>query len=98
MKEIPMANTVQDVMTRSPRQVNLDEPLVAVARMMRDDDIGDVLVTDGDTVRGIVTDRDIVVRAVAEGLDATRETVDAVYSGDVTTVTPDTPIEEAVRI
>jgi CBS domain-containing protein len=65
---------------------------------MRDDDIGEVIVSDGDRLLGIVTDRDIVVRAIAEGLDPVREKVDTVFSGDVNTVSADAPIEEAIRV
>jgi len=85
-------------MTPQPEQVDVDKTIAAVAKLMRDEDIGEVIVTDGDRLLGIVTDRDIVVRAIADGLDPVRETVDAVFSGDVNTVSADTPIEEAVRV
>jgi CBS domain-containing protein len=45
-----------------------------------------------------VTDRDIVVRAIADGLDPVRETVDSVFSSDVNTVSADASIEEAIRV
>jgi CBS domain-containing protein len=93
-----MPEHVRDLMTSDPRRVGVDKTIAGVAQMMRDEDIGDVIVSDGDRLVGVVTDRDIVIRAVAEGLDPVRETVDAVFSGDVTTVAPDTPIEEAVRV
>lgn len=93
-----MAESVRDLMTSDPQRVEVDKTIAGVAQMMRDEDIGDVIVSDGDRLLGVVTDRDIVVRAVAEGLDPVRETVDSVFSGDVTTVSPDTPIEEAVRV
>ena len=80
-------------------EVGLDQTLTNVARIMRDEGVGDVLVTEDGKLRGIVTDRDIVVRAVAEGLDPQRETVDAVFSGqDLATISPDAPLEEAVRL
>src|SRR3954462_457762 len=91
-----MTRTVQEVMARNPRMVGLDTTLVDVARIMREDDIGDVLITGDEEVRGIVTDRDIVVRAVAEGADPARETVDSIFSGvELVTVAPDTPLERA---
>ena len=94
-----MATTVRQVMTTNPRRVSVDESIIAVAQMMRDEDIGSVIVTDADEVRGVVTDRDIVVRAVADGLDPRIETVDTVYSGrELVTVDPDTPIEDAVQL
>ena len=65
---------------------------------MRDRDIGDVLVVDDGSVRGIVTDRDIVVRCVAEGGDVRQATVGDVCSAKLTTVASDASIEEAARI
>src|SRR5436190_21814613 len=86
-------------MTTNPRRVSVDESILAVAQVMRDEDIGSVIVTDADQVRGVVTDRDLVVRVLAEGLDPKTETVDTVYSGrDLVTVDPHTPVEDAVRL
>jgi CBS domain-containing protein len=93
-----MAECVRDVMTRDPLQISADKTIAGAARLMRDEDIGDLIVSDGSRVLGVVTDRDIVVRAVAEGLDPTRETVDTVFSGGASTVSSDAPIEEAVRM
>jgi CBS domain-containing protein len=94
-----MARTVGEVMTTEVVEVSPEQTLVEVARLMRDNGVGAVLVTDGGILRGIVTDRDIVVRAVAEGLDPQRETVDTVFSGqDLVTVTPDTTMGEAVEL
>ena len=94
-----MARTVREAMTPDPVEVSPDQTLVEVGRLMRDHGVGAVLVTDGGQLRGIVTDRDIVVRAVAEGLDPQRETVDTVFSGqDLVTVTPDTPMDDAVDL
>ena len=61
-----MGRTVLDVMTAKPVQVTPDETVVNVARLMSEQDIGTVLVADGGTLVGVVTDRDIVVRAVAQ--------------------------------
>jgi CBS domain-containing protein len=94
-----MRRTVRDAMTPSPREVSADETIVAVAGVMRDEDVGSVIVTDAGELRGLVTDRDIVVRAVARGVDPAVETVDAIYSGTaLATVAPDTPLETAVDI
>lgn len=93
-----MARTVREAMTPDPVEVSPDQSLVEVARLMRDNGVGSVLVTDGGQLRGIVTDRDIVVRAVAEGFDPQGETVDTVFSGqELVTVTPDTPMDDAVE-
>ena len=64
-----MASTIEEIMTRDPRTVEIGDSLVDAAREMRNGDIGNVIVIDGGRVAGIVTDRDIVVRAIAEGRD-----------------------------
>jgi CBS domain-containing protein len=90
--------TLKDLMTPNPLTVSTDTPVVDAARHMRDEGIGDVIVTDGDTVQGIVTDRDIVVRAVADGLDTSTTTVGEICSTDLTTLSPDAKVEEAVTL
>jgi CBS domain-containing protein len=74
-----MATIVRDVMMTNPLSVDAGASIRQAAQVMRDNDIGDVLVVDDGTVRGIVTDRDIVVRALAEGHQP-----DATPVGDVT--------------
>ena len=64
-----MPETIREVMTRNPVTVSSDSTVVDAARLMRDRDIGPVVVMDGEQVTGIITDRDIVVRAVADGQD-----------------------------
>ena len=92
-----MARTVADVMTKDPRTLDEGAPLVAAAKLMRDDDIGTVIVTSNDEVRGILTDRDIVIRAVADDRDLAEVTVGEVCSPGVTTTTPDEPVDKALR-
>jgi CBS domain-containing protein len=58
-----MTQHVSDVMTRAPLTVEPQTSVAVVARMMRDEDIGAVLVTEGERLRGLVSDRDLVVRA-----------------------------------
>jgi CBS domain-containing protein len=65
---------------------------------MRDQDIGDVLVAEGDRVVGVVTDRDIAVRAVADGVDPHSVSAASVASGDPVTVTPRDTVGEAVTL
>jgi CBS domain-containing protein len=85
----------------NPEVVSCDaaSSIVEVAALMRDRDIGDVLVTDDNRLIGIVTDRDIVVRCVAESIGPI-DTVTAadVASREVATVRPDTEAEQALRI
>jgi len=78
--------TVGEFMTT--RLVTMDEnaTLTAAAQEMRDSAIGDVVVTNGDDVTGIVTDRDITVRGVAERLDPDTATLSQITTTDVVTV------------
>ena len=65
---------------------------------MRDGNIGDVVVLEDGQVRGILTDRDIVIRALAEGMDPSRTTVGEVCSRELTTLSPTDSIAQAVSI
>jgi CBS domain-containing protein len=80
--------TVGEFMTT--RLVTMDgaETLTAAARRMRDADIGDVIVKKGEKVTGIITDRDIAVRAVAEGIDPDDITLDQMQTYDLISVNP----------
>ncbi|MFH0519398.1 CBS domain-containing protein [Streptomyces sp. M41] len=93
-----MTQHVRDVMTTDPTTVEPHTSVQAVARMMRDDDIGAVLVTEGDRLRGLVSDRDLVIRAMAEGGDPDRTTVVQACSEDLVTVGPDDDLIVAVRM
>jgi CBS domain-containing protein len=92
-----MARTVEEVMTRDPRTVSSGDPVVEAARIMSDDDIGDVIVVDGGSVEGIVTDRDIVVRGVAEGRDAESTPVREVCTTGVEAIEPGASLDDALR-
>ena len=74
---------VREVMTPQVTTVRPDAPLVDIARIMREEDIGSVPVTDNDQLLGMVTDRDIVVRALVEGHDGIDRTAADVMSPDV---------------
>jgi CBS domain-containing protein len=96
-KEAPMAQQVREVMTKDPVSLPPTTTLRDAAGAMRDQDIGDVIVLEGDRIGGIVTDRDIVVRAVAEGRDPSQATLQDIVSGDVVTVTPDDSVATAIQ-
>ena len=85
-------------MTRDPRTVNAGDPVIDAARIMRDSDIGDAVVMDGGQVAGIVTDRDIVVRGVAEGIDAESASVSDVCTSGVETIEPEASVDEALSL
>lgn len=94
-----MAQQIQDIMTKQIHSVPDDAPLLEVARMMRDQRIGDVLVTKRDgTLCGIVTDRDIVVRADAAGKSLDQTKVGDICSQQLVKVAPTASIEEAVKV
>jgi CBS domain-containing protein len=92
--------TIEEVMTTDVCSVPTGSTLVDAAREMRDQDIGDVLVIDDDGfLAGIVTDRDIAVRAVAEGRDPADVTVDEIFTGRViVTTTPAAELDAAAEI
>ena len=75
---------ISEIMSRAVEIARPDDSLQSVARQMRDIDTGVIPVCDGLTLKGMVTDRDIVIRAVAEGLDLDTA-VSEVMSGDVQT-------------
>ena len=93
-----MARTVNQVMTQDPRSVAPSDTLVEAARHMREGDTGAIIVVDGGEVTGIVTDRDIVVRAIADGRDPSSTKVADVATTSTITVTPDQSAADAARL
>ena len=91
-----MAQTVEQIMTRDPRTVNSSDTIVDAARVMNEADIGDVVVVEGDTVQGIVTDRDIVVRAIAEGRDPQSTSVSDVCTSGIESIEPSASVDDAL--
>lgn len=93
-----MAATVSDVMTRDPATLDSAQTVGDAARLMRQHDTGAIVVTADGEVSGIITDRDIALRVVADGKSGNTPLRDA-YSADVLrTVGPDTSIDQAVQI
>lgn len=90
--------TVQDVMTPDPITLPETAVIVDAARKMREVGIGDVVVLHGETVCGIVTDRDIVVRGVAEERDPRSTTLGEICSRELRTLSPNDQIGMAVRL
>ena len=91
-----MAQTVADLMTPQPAALEAAQVVADAARVMRDADIGDVLVIDEGRLVGILTDRDIVVRVLAERLDPERTPVGVVCSRPLTTRSPRDAVDAAV--
>lgn len=89
---------VADVMTPDPVTLSPDTPIAEAARLMRDEAIGDVIVGSGGTVVGILTDRDIVVRGLAEESDVGSLTVGELCTPLTVTVAPSDSVEEAMAV
>ena len=93
-----MGQQVKDVMTKGPIALDKDASLVEASRVMRDQGIGDVIVVEGEDAEGIVTDRDIVIRGIAEGVDPNTTRLGQVVTGDLTSVAPDDTVERAIEL
>ena len=93
-----MPQRIHEVMTPNPVSLPGTASVREAARAMRDQDIGDVIVVANHQIWGIVTDRDIVVRTVAEMRDPATTTLADICSHALTTVSPDDRIEQAVRL
>src|SRR3989442_4452542 len=87
---------IRDVMTSTPRTVSPRDSIQNAAQIMRDEDTGAVPVVENGRPVGIVTDRDIVVRAVADG--QMNRTVQDIVTGSVVTARPDMSTREAVEL
>jgi CBS domain-containing protein len=97
-EESTMPQRLHDVMTPNPVALPGTASVHEAARTMRDQDIGDVIVIENQQVCGIITDRDIVLRTVAEGQDPATTTLADICSHALLTVTPADSVEEAVRL
>jgi CBS domain-containing protein len=93
-----MATKVGDVMTQRPRAVTPQTPLNEVAAVMESDDVGAVPLVDGDRLVGIVTDRDIVIRAIAKGKDPRGMPASEVSSRELVAVHPDDSLSDALEL
>jgi CBS domain-containing protein len=93
-----MAQQIRELMTPNPVALPGTASVHEAARAMRDADIGNVIIIENNQVSGIVTDRDIVVRLVAEARDPATTTLADLCSHALVTVTPTDSIEQAVRL
>lgn len=90
--------TVSEVMCGQPVLIDPGATVAEAARTMRDHGVGCLMVAKGDKVLGIVTDRDIVVRGVANGTDPIRGRVCDIMSSEVLCCYVDQPVEDVRRI
>ena len=93
-----MAKSVRDTMTENPRSIKASASVVEAARLMREGHIGSLPITDDEQLVGMITDRDITTRVVAEAADPMKTSVGDVYSGDLITVEPGKDLDEALQL
>jgi CBS domain-containing protein len=92
-------HTIRELMTSDPVVLDASATVYDAARAMKKRDIGDVLVRRDGKLWGIVTDRDLVVRALAEDPEnAARMLVGDIATTDIASVSPDTPTDDAIRL
>lgn len=92
-----MGTKVREVMTDRPRCVTLETPISEVAELMESEDIGSLPVLEGEQLAGMVTDRDIVIRAIARGKDPRGMPVREVASREPVTVYAEDDLSNALK-
>jgi CBS domain-containing protein len=93
-----VGQSIRDIMTTNPRTIEPSTPIFEAARIMRDEDVGSLPITEGSQLFGTITDRDITIRAIAEGRDPQGTTVQEIASRDLVTVDPQQNLDEALRL
>lgn len=89
---------VREIMTCDVATAAPETTIEEIATMMKELDTGAVPVVDDDELVGLITDRDIVLRCIAEGEDPAEMTADEMFSERLETVGPEADVEEAVRL
>jgi CBS domain-containing protein len=90
--------TIQDIMTRTVASVQASETLQTAAQRMRDLNIGSLPVCEGDAIVGMVTDRDVTVRGVANGLPPQDTRVSEVMTGEVRWCRESDSVEDVMEL
>jgi CBS domain-containing protein len=95
-----VAQSIREVMTKDPVCLSETTTVTQAARAMRSSNIGDVIVVSegDDQIRGIVTDRDITIRVVADGADPDQVTLDQIVSRDIAALSATDSVDDAIRI
>jgi CBS domain-containing protein len=93
-----MGKSVRDAMTSSPQSIGISESVVKAARLMRDEDIGSLPVVEDGRLVGMITDRDVTVRVVAESAELESIQVGDVFSREAVMVAPHQDLDEALRL
>ena len=92
-----MGQSIRDLMTSDVRACEPSTSAVEAAKVMARENVGPVPVVEDGRLVGMITDRDIVVRVIAEERDPASTTVGEIASRDLVTVTPDTDLDEALE-
>jgi CBS domain-containing protein len=92
-----MGTSIKEVMTRDVRACEPNATVAEAAKVMAQEDVGPVPIVEDGRLVGIVTDRDIVVRVVAEGRDPNATTVREIASTELVTVSPDDALDDALN-
>jgi CBS domain-containing protein len=93
-----MAKSVRDAMTQDPRSIGASASVVEAARLMREQHIGSLPVTEDERLVGMITDRDITTRVVAESATPETTSVGDVYSRALISVQPDDGLDDALQL
>jgi len=93
-----MGTSIKEVMTRDVRACEPNATVADAAKVMAQEDVGPVPIVEDGRLIGIVTDRDIVVRVVAEGRDPNATTVSEIASTELVTVSPDDDLDDALKL
>lgn len=93
-----MAKTVRETMTAHPTSVEQSQSIVEAARLMRDENVGSLPVMEEGRLLGMITDRDIVIRLVAEGRDVGAASVGDAHSGVPVSVEPENDLDVALAL
>jgi CBS domain-containing protein len=93
-----MGQSIRNVMTSNPCSIDADKSVAYAAKMLRDEDVGVAPIVEGDKLIGVLTDRDIAIRVVAEGRSPDQVAVRDVASKQVVTIDPQQNLDEALRI
>jgi CBS domain-containing protein len=89
---------IRELMTVRPRTVKTGDSIVEAAKLMRGEDSGIAPIVDGDRLVGVLTDRDIAIRVVAEGRDPQSTKVEEIASKNLITIDPEQGLDEALRL
>ena len=89
--------TVQEAMTSNPTAITPDTTVQEAARLMKSEDVGALPIVEDGRLTCVITDRDLAIRGVADGLDGA-SSVRELASKDVVTIDPQQSLEEAARL